>query len=102
MSIAPEQAIAVSELSLGELLSAALVGPDQISDEDAMGWTGLHLARLIAETSDIDHADVWHTMTHMPAGYLRFLESPEGWVALGALVSRILDVPGEPISPVLN
>ena len=102
MSIAPEQAIAVRELSLGELLSAAFAEPVQISDEDAMGWTGLHLARLIAETSDIDHTDVWDAMTHMPAGYLRFLETPEGWVALGALVQRILGVPGEPIAPVLN
>lgn len=99
MSIAPKQAFAVSELSLGELLSVALVEPDQISDDDAMGWTGLYLTSLIAERAEVEHSEVWHVLTHLPGNYLDMLQSPEGWDALAALVCGVLGVAFAPVLP---
>ena len=86
--------------SIGDIL-AALLHP-AITDEDAMIYVGASLARSVTSALNADFEEVWCIMTHLPDGYLRLLESPEGWTALSAIVAADLGISPVPVIPVLH
>lgn len=67
-----------------------------------MIYAGASLARSVTIALDADFKDVWSIMTHLPDGYLRLLESPEGWAALGAIVAAGLGVSSVPVVPAIH
>lgn len=67
-----------------------------------MIYAGLKLAANITSALEADFSDVWHIMTRLPDGYLRLLESPEGWAALGAIVAAELGISSVPVQPVIH
>ena len=87
-------------LSLGDIL-AALLRP-AVSYEDAMIYAGTSLSMSIAHVLQADFAEVWRIMTHLPDGYLRLLESPEGWAALSAIVAADLGILSVPVNPAIH
>lgn len=87
-------------LSLGDIL-AALLRP-AVSDEDAMIHAGASLARSVTSALEVDYEEVWRIMTHLPDGYLRLLESPEGWAALSAIVAAGLGISSVPVNPAIH
>lgn len=84
------------------LLSETLRLVPDFTDLDAMICAGGCLAFAITEALDAEFNDVWRVLTHLPDGYLRFLESPEGWAALGAIVAADLGVSTVPVIPVVH
>ncbi|MBK7162648.1 MAG: hypothetical protein IPH79_09195 [Sphingomonadales bacterium] len=87
-------------LSLGDIL-AALLRP-AVSDEDAMIYAGTSLALTVANVLEADFDEVWRIMTHLPDGYLRLLESPEGWAALSAVIAAGLGISSVPVNPAIH
>lgn len=86
--------------SIGEVLGALLL-PD-ITDEEAMACVGGWLAVEITSALGADFDDVWRVLTHMPDGYLRLLESPEGWVGLSAIVAAEFGLSLLPVVPAIH
>ncbi len=67
-----------------------------------MIYAGMSLARSVTSALEADFEDVWRIMTHLPEGYLRLLESPEGWAALSAIVSADLGILSVPVNPAIH
>lgn len=76
--------------------------PSILTDEDALVFAGDRLATQITYALGVAFSDVWASLTHLPDGYLRLLESPEGWTALGAIVAADLGISSVPVIPVLH
>lgn len=87
-------------LSLGDIL-AALLRP-AVTDEDAMIYAATCLAMSIVNALESDFEKVWRVMTYLPDGYLRLLESPEGWAALSAIVAADLGISSVPVNPAIH
>lgn len=92
------QDIDAGSLNLGQLLADCLQTAG-VSDEEAMGWAGISVARMISETAEVEYSEVWRVMTHLPENYLTLLETPEGWVGLAAVVCGVLGVAFTPVQP---
>lgn len=90
------------DVSLGEFLAALLWPIPAITDEDAMICAGISLARSTSQALEADFAKVWQIMTYLPEGYLRLLESPEGWSALSAVVAADLGISSVPVVPAIH
>lgn len=67
-----------------------------------MIYAGASLARSVASALDADYNEVWRVMTCLPDGYLRLLESPEGWAALSAIVAVDLGILSVPVNPAIH
>lgn len=67
-----------------------------------MIYAGVSLARSVTSALDADYSEVWQALTYLPDGYLRLLESPEGWVALGAIVAAGLGISTVPVHPAIH
>lgn len=89
------------EQTLGEILADCLRS-SETSETEAMQYAGESLAAQIALSSQFDFDDVWKILTHLPEGYLRLLDSPEGWAAISAIVSAEMGVPSVPVIPTLH
>lgn len=64
----------------------------------AGGWLAVEITAALGA----DFGDVWRVLTHLPDGYLRLLESPEGWAALGAIIAADLGVSSVPVIPAIH
>lgn len=73
-----------------------------LNDDDALVLAGDRLAIQITNALGVAFGDVWTSLTHLPDGYLRLLESPEGWTALSAIVAADLGISPVPVIPVLH
>lgn len=89
-------------ISIGELLGALLQPVPAITDEDATVYVGMSLALSLSAALASDFDEIWRVMTHLPDGYLRLLESPEGWAALGAIVAADLGISSVPVVPAIH
>lgn len=67
-----------------------------------MIYAGMNLAANVTSALKADYDEVWRMMTHLPDGYLRLLESPEGWAALGAIVAAGLGISSVPVNPAIH
>lgn len=85
---------------IGEVFGALLL--PNITDDEAMACVGGWLAVAITNSLGADFDDVWHILTHLPDGYLRLLESPEGWVALSAIVAAEIGLSLVPVVPAIH
>ena len=72
------------------------------TDDQAMACAGGWLAVEITRSLGADFIEVWAVLTHLPDGYLRLLESPEGWAAISAIVATDLGVCSVPIVPAIH
>lgn len=84
----------------GALLADTLL--PAVTDDQAMACAGGWLAVEITESLGAAFSDVWSVLTHLPDGYLRLLESPEGWSALSAIVAADLGVSSVPVLPAIH
>lgn len=75
--------------------------PD-ITDDEAMACVGGWLAVEITSALGADYDDVWHVLTHLPDGYLSLLDSPQGWVAISAIVAAELGNSSVPVIPAIH
>ena len=89
-------------ITIGELIAAFLPPAPDITDQDAMILVGMSLALSISMALQTDFDEVWQIMTYLPDGYLRLLESPEGWAALGAVVAADLGISSVPVVPAIH
>lgn len=87
-------------LSLGDILGALL--RPAISDEDAMLYAATSLAMSLSYALTADFKEVWCIMTHLPDGYLRLLESPEGWAVISAIIAADLGIISAPVVPAIH
>ena len=90
----------VDGISRSALFADALL--PAVTDDQAMACAGGWLAVEITRSLGADFRDVWSALTHLPDGYLRLLESPEGWAALGAIVAADLGVSSVPVVPAIH
>ena len=90
----------VDGISRSALFADALL--PAVTDDQAMAFAGGWLAVEITRSLSADFSDVWSALTHLPDGYLRLLESPEGWAALGAIVAADLGVSSVPVVPAIH
>ena len=87
---------------ISEFLAALLPPAPVITDQDAMIYVGMSLALSISMALESDFDEVWRIMTYLPDGYLRLLESPEGWAALSAVVAADLGISSVPVVPAIH
>lgn len=88
--------------SVGELLGSLFQPLPEVTDEEAMACVGGWLAVETTSALCADFDDVWRVLTHLPDGYLRLLESPEGWAALSAIVAAELGFSLVPVVPAIH
>lgn len=88
--------------TLGDILAAVLQPAPDVTDEEAMACVGGWVAVEITNALTADFYDVWRVLTHLPEGYLRFLETPEGWAALSFVVAAELGIAGAPVFPAIH
>jgi len=89
------------ERSLGDIMASAL-HPEPVSELEATQYAGESLAAQIAFASQFDFDDVWQVLIHLPDGYLRLLDSPEGWAAISAIVAAEMGDSSVPVVPVIH
>jgi hypothetical protein len=89
------------EQSLGDILAACLQS-EPVNELEATQYAGESLAAQIASASQFDFDAVWQVLIHLPDGYLRLLDSPEGWAAISAIVSAEMGVSSVPVVPVIH
>ena len=87
---------------LSDFLAALLPPVAGVTNEEAMIYAGISLALSISMALQTDFDEVWQIMTYLPDGYLRLLESPEGWAALGAIVAADLGISSVPVVPAIH
>ncbi len=88
--------------SIGEVLGALIQPSPDITDDEVLARVSGWLAVEIAGGLGADFDDVWRVLTHLPDGYLRLLESPEGWVALSVIVAADFGVSLVPVNPAIH
>lgn len=86
----------------GQLLELHCQSFPKITNEKAMTCVGGWLAVEISKANVADFDQVWLVLTHLPDGYLCLLESPEGCVALSAIVAAELGLPSVLTVPAIH
>ena len=67
---------------------AAIAAPSIDADRLAQFASAETLGAAICDTFDLNYADVWQSLCHVPKNMLTLLDSPQGWSVVAAFVGQ--------------
>lgn len=87
------------DLSIGDVIAAALSADLAERELDTRVHCAMHLAHRTARMLGVTEGEAWEALTYVPDNLLHLLDSPQGWSALTGMIARDLGVAAVPFTP---